>query len=240
MRNAIIWSRSRIVRAENSMVSKTVRSGQNVTVVPVRPRGASPTTFELGLRDLPPSANSMRWRLPSRSTSTTRRSRQGVDDRHADAVEAAGDLVAVAAELAAAVQLGEGDLDAGHLVLAVDVGRDAAAVVDDLAAAVGQQGDVDAGGVAGHGLVDGVVDDLPDEVVEAGRAGAADVHAGPLPDRFEALEDLHVLGPVGATSLRQDAPFPGVGSPGAPMGPEQGMRRPADRVHDGSESTSGV
>ena len=35
--------------------------------------------------------------------------------------------------------------------------------------AVGQERDVDAGGVAGHGLVDGVVDDLPDEVVEARR-----------------------------------------------------------------------
>ena len=58
--------------------------------------------------------------------------RQGVDDRDADAVEAAGHLVALAAELAAAVQLGEGDLDAGHLVLLVDVGGDAAAVVDDL------------------------------------------------------------------------------------------------------------
>ncbi len=151
----------------------------------------------------PPSANSMRWRLPSRSTSTTSRFEQRVDDRHADAVQAAGDLVAVAAELAAAVELGEGDLDAGQLVLAVDVDRDAAAVVDHPAAAVGQERDVDAVAVAGHGLVDRVVDDLPDEVVQAGRTGAADVHAGPLPDRFEAFEDLHVPGPVRATSLRQ-------------------------------------
>ena len=45
MRKAIIWSRSRIVRARNSVVSKTVASGQNVTVVPVRPRGASPMTL---------------------------------------------------------------------------------------------------------------------------------------------------------------------------------------------------
>ena len=74
----------------------------------------------------------------------------------------------------------------------VRVDRDAAAVVDDPAAAVGQQGDVDAGAVAGHGLVDGVVDDLPDEVVQAGRTGGADVHAGPLADRIEALEDLDI------------------------------------------------
>ena len=49
--------------------------------------------------------------------------------------------------------------------------------------------------VAGHGLVDGVVDDLPDEVVEAARAGGADVHAGALADGLEALEDLMSLAP---------------------------------------------
>src|SRR5690606_35112040 len=105
---------------------------------------------------------------------------QGVHDGHAHAVEAAGDLVALPAELAAAVELREGDLHAGQLLLLVDVGGDAAPVVDDPAAAVGQEGDVDAGGEAGHRLVDGVVDDLPDAVVEAGGAGAADVHARPL------------------------------------------------------------
>ena len=61
-----------MVRAENSRVSNTVPSGQKVTVVPVRPRGASPTTSSLVLT-LPPSTNSMRWCLPCWSTSTTRR-----------------------------------------------------------------------------------------------------------------------------------------------------------------------
>src|SRR4051794_32390153 len=94
--------------------------------------------------------------------------RQRVDHRHADAMQAARDLVAAAvAELATAVQDGERDLDAGLLVLRVDVDGDAAAVVDYAAPAVGQEGDVDAGGVARHGLVDGVVDDLVDEVVQA-------------------------------------------------------------------------
>src|SRR5918998_2193140 len=119
----------------------------------------------------------------------------------------ARDLVALAAELAATVQLGERDLDAGDLVVRVDVGRDAAAVVDDAAAAVGQQRDVDAVAVAGHRLVDGVVDDLPHAVVEAGGAGGADVHAGALAHRLQALEDLHVLGSVRGASLRQGAPF---------------------------------
>jgi hypothetical protein len=94
----------------------------------------------------------------------------------------------------------ERDLDAGLLVLLVDVGRDAAAVVHHAAAAVGQERHVDAVGVARHGLVDGVVDDLPDEVVETVQTGRSDVHARALPDGFEALEDLQVLGAVGVLS----------------------------------------
>src|SRR4051794_40469924 len=56
--------------------------------------------------------------------------RQRVHDRHADAVEAAGDLVAAAvAELAAGVQDGEDDLGRGLALLLHDVDRDAATVV---------------------------------------------------------------------------------------------------------------
>jgi hypothetical protein len=108
-------------------------------------------------------------------------------------VQTARHLVRAAAELAAGVQHRERDLDAGLLVLRVEVGRDAVAVVDDAAAAIGQQRHVDAAAAAGHGLVDGVVDDLPDEVVEAVQTGRTDVHAGPLADRLEAFEDLQVL-----------------------------------------------
>ena len=94
--------------------------------------------------------------------------RQRVHDRHADAVQAAGDLVALAAELAAGVQHREHDLGRRLVgVLGVRIDRDAAAVVDDAAAAVGEQRDVDARRVARERLVDRVVDDLVDEVVEA-------------------------------------------------------------------------
>ena len=72
-------------------------------------------------------------------------------------------------------------------------------------AAVGQQGDVDAVGVAGHGLVDGVVDHLVDEVVQARRTGRADVHARALADGLEAFEDGDVLRAVrGFSGLRHE------------------------------------
>ena len=55
---------------------------------------------------------------------------EGVDDGDADAVEAAGDLVSLSAELAASVQDGEDDLHAGLAVLGDVVDRDASPVVD--------------------------------------------------------------------------------------------------------------
>ena len=90
-----------------------------------------------------------------------------VDHRGADAVQAAGGGVGAAAELAAGVQLGEDHLDAGQPGARLDVDRDAAAVVAHLDRAVAVQDDLDAVAVAGEGLVDGVVDDLPEAVHEA-------------------------------------------------------------------------
>ena len=53
--------------------------------------------------------------------------------------------------------------------------------------------DVDAGAVPRHRFVDGVVDNLTDEVMQAGEARRPDVHTGPFADRFEALEDLNLV-----------------------------------------------
>ena len=117
-----------------------------------------------------------------------------VDDRDADAVEAAGDLVAAAvAELAAGVKDGEDDLGGGPPLLLEDADRDAAAVVDDGDRVVGMDRHLDRVAVPGQRLVDGVVDDLVDEVMKATHPGRADVHAGALADRLEALEDGDVL-----------------------------------------------
>jgi hypothetical protein len=121
-----------------------------------------------------------------------------VDDRDADAVEAAGGLVGLARELAARVERAEDDLERGLAgELRVRVHRDAAAVVADGDGVVGVKLDLDAGGVARHRLVHRVVEDFGDEVVERAFVGAADVHAGALADRLEPLEHLDRGGVVG-------------------------------------------
>ena len=121
---------------------------------------------------------------------------QGVHHRGADAVQAARGRVGAAAELAAGVQLGEDDLDAGQPGLGFDVHRDAAAVVVDLHRVVRVQDDLDVVAEAGEGLVDGVVDDLPEAVHQAAGVGGADVHARALADGLEAFQHGQMPGGV--------------------------------------------
>ncbi len=122
--------------------------------------------------------------------------RKRVDDRCAHAVQSARRGVRAAAELAARMQLREDDLDARQPGARLDVDGDAARAVAHLDAAVGVQDDVDAGAVAAEGLVDGVVDDLPQAVHQAARVGRADVHARTLADRLEPFEHLKMMGGV--------------------------------------------
>src|SRR5690606_11770341 len=111
-------------------------------------------------------------------------------------------------ELPAGVQRGHDDLEGRLAVLLEGIDRDAAAVVlDGDRLAVGLQGHVDAAGVAIDDLVDGVVDDLPEQVVVAGFAGATDVHRRALAHRLEPLEDGDVLGGVVAPG-HQWTPWP--------------------------------
>ena len=124
------------------------------------------------------------------------------DNRHPDAVEPAGHLVARPAELSPCVQCREHDLGRGEVfVLWMSFDGDTPAVVTYLTRAVGPQGDVDAGAVTGHRLVDGVVDDLPHQVVESGGSGRADVHPRAPTDGHETLEDRDILRAVGGFTL---------------------------------------
>jgi hypothetical protein len=108
-------------------------------------------------------------------------------------MEATGDLVAAAAKFSSGVKNRENNLCGGlSWVLRVGIHRDSPAVVADLAASVFEYRDADLGAVPRHGFVDTVIDDFPDEMVEARWSGGADVHSRTLPDGFEALEDRDV------------------------------------------------
>ena len=115
---------------------------------------------------------------------------QGIHHRGAHAVQAAGHLVAPAAELAAGVEHGEHHLQSGPPGLGLDVHGDAPAVVGDGDGVSGVDGHGDLGAVAGQRLVDGVVHDLVHQVVQAGLTGGADIHARALADCLQSLQHL--------------------------------------------------
>ena len=115
----------------------------------------------------------------------------------AHAVQTAGNLVAVVIELAAGVQFGEGDFGSRALgfvlVVELDGGGNAAAVVHDAHGVVHVNRDEDVFGKAGHGFVNGVVHDFVDELMKTGTvAHVADIHAGTLSDGFKPFQNLDV------------------------------------------------
>src|SRR4029078_12429732 len=107
-----------------------------------------------------------------------------------------GHLVALAAELAAGMQLGQHHLDGGEADGVHDGNGGATAAVDDRASAVWLQGYDDVIAVALQRLVDAVVDHLVDEMVEVAKAGRTDVHAGPAANRLAPLKTRDVFGVI--------------------------------------------
>ena len=121
---------------------------------------------------------------------------QGVHYRHADAVETARHLVGGVVEFSAGVEDGEHHFGRRYPFGRMDVGRDAAAVVDHRDRAVHVDADRDVVAVTCQRLVDGVVHDLVDQVVEPLGGGGADVHGRPLPYRRKSLQHLDLVGAV--------------------------------------------
>ena len=167
VRKAVSRRRSSSVLKSNSSVSKMSASGRNVIVVPCSsvgsPRVIGPDRGAalVGLRpDVAVAADLGVEPLGQR-----------VDDRHADAVQTAGDLVAAAlAELAAGVQHRQHDLEGRLALLLHGRDRDAGAAVDDRDRVVGMDRDLDGVVTAGQRLVNRVVNNLVDEVMQAARS----------------------------------------------------------------------
>ena len=106
----------------------------------------------------------------------------------------AGELVVLVGELAAGVQLGQDQLDAGDALFRMDVHRHAATVVDHLEGVVGVQDHLHLARMTGQGLVHAVVDDFLGQVVGPGGVG---VHARALAHRIESGEDFDGVGVIG-------------------------------------------
>src|SRR5690606_13340144 len=113
--------------------------------------------------------------------------RKRIRDGDPDPVQAAGEGIGPSGflvELAPSVQSGEDHFDHGNLLLLVHTYGNAASVVLDGRTAVRVQRDADATAETGQRFVGSVVYDLLNDVQRVLGAG---VHAGALPDRFQAF-----------------------------------------------------
>ena len=123
--------------------------------------------------------------------------RQGVDDRRAHAVQAAGGLIGLAVELSARMKRGHDDFQRRFVLeFGVRVHRDAASIVPHEQDVAGLELDLDAAGVSGDRFVHGVVHDLGRQMMQGVGIRAADIHAGAAAHGLQPLQHLDILGGV--------------------------------------------
>ena len=119
--------------------------------------------------------------------------RQGVHHGAADTVQSTGNGIPAAAEFSTGVQHRQDDLNGRTALCLVNVDGDSATVVFDANGAVGQNANINCVAVPRQGFVDGVVNDLIDQVVQSARSGGSDIHTGSLSNGFQPLEDLDIV-----------------------------------------------
>ena len=106
---------------------------------------------------------------------------QSIDDRHADAMKTAGNLVGVLVEFSTGVQLGHDHFGGRNALLGMNANRNSATIVSNRNRVVAVQNHADRIAITGQSLVNAVVDHFIDHMVQA-RAiiGIADIHARTL------------------------------------------------------------
>ena len=136
-------------------------------------------------------------------------------------------LVGAVFELAAGVQHRQDDFRR-RLSAFVLVDRNATAVVDDSHRFVDVNRDVDLIAESRQRFVDGVVDDLVDEMMQPGRPGRSDVHRRTFLDGLETLENLNLVRRVIVDVFAQSGgPCPPDALRGDPFAPLRFGRRSA-------------
>src|SRR5579884_200250 len=126
---------------------------------------------------------------------------QRAHGRHADAMQAAGDLVPALLEFAAGVQTRHDDFERRPAYLRMNVNRNAATVVLDGDFSVGVQGDLDRIARTLQRLVNAVVHHLAHELVQAPLIGPADVHSRTAPHALQTFQNLDIFGGIRRSCL---------------------------------------
>ena len=109
--------------------------------------------------------------------------RQCIDHGNPYTMQTTGKLVVIGAEFPAGMQLSQDNFNPTLTIFRMDIDGHAAAVIDYFQRAVLEQGDIDALGMTGQRLVDGIVDDFVRKVI---RPAGIRIHARPATNWIEA------------------------------------------------------
>ena len=111
-------------------------------------------------------------------------------------MKSTGNFVRFVFEFSPGVKFSKHNFNGADSFGGVNVCRNSTTVVLDGDRTVYVNCDLDCVTETGHGFVDGVIDDLKNEVVIAPLNGIPDIHTGTFTHRVEAFEDLDICGAV--------------------------------------------
>src|SRR6184192_3099555 len=122
--------------------------------------------------------------------------REGVGAFRADAMQAAGIFVCALTEFSASVEIGQHQFHRRHFPFRMNIDWNAAAVVAYRNAFIDVYRYFNLVAKSGQMFVDRIIDNFENHVMQAALIGIADVHARPLPNRFEPFEFIDLGGVV--------------------------------------------
>jgi hypothetical protein len=102
----------------------------------------------------------------------------GVDALGSHSVQATGNLVGACAELSTCVEVGKHQFESRHIVLRVNVYRNASPVIVDGAGTIQVNGDFDVFAKPGESLVNGIVYYFKNAMVKSALIRIPDIHVG--------------------------------------------------------------
>jgi hypothetical protein len=123
---------------------------------------------------------------------------ESVDDRATDTVKSTGHGVTAAAELSPGVENSEDNLNRRLTLCGVNIDGNSSTIVNDTNSAVLQNGYLDVVAIPCEGFINGVIDDLIDQVVQSAGTGRTDIHSGTFAYGFETFENLNLACTVAA------------------------------------------
>lgn len=123
--------------------------------------------------------------------------RQGVNHRHAYAVQAAGDFIGVIIEFTACVQNGHDNFRSRYALFRVNTGWDATTIIGDGYGVVRMDRHHDVFTVTRERFVDSVIYHLEYHVVQTGAViRVADIHTRALTHRIQPFQDFDTGGVI--------------------------------------------